>query len=371
VENLAHTLVGGALGRAGLDRLTPLAMPTVLIAANLPDVDAVAGFWGGLAYLEHHRGVTHSILGVVCEAPLLAGAMFVFDRLVRRSPAATRARFWPLLLVAFCGLASHPLLDYTNSYGIRPWLPFASSWVYGDLVFIVDPLLWLVLAGGLVLGTDGKRGLVGWAMLAFVLSVAVLRVNVVPSGMKVFWVAAVTTFVLCRWWRQWDSAVAARLALVGLIAYWGALSAAHARAVTLARCSAPAGDLAALPELGNPFRWRAFVETSATVYVGDVALFGRPEQLRWQAVARHLDEPEVRRAEATYAGCVMRDFGRYLVADMIPDGGQRTVVLTDVRFARPGRPGFASVRIPLDGAAGAAVRSQASRRPRRRRKEAQ
>jgi hypothetical protein len=43
------------------------------------------------------------------------------------------------------GLALHLAMDYTNSYGLHPWYPFNARWFYGDMVFIVEPLFWVVL----------------------------------------------------------------------------------------------------------------------------------------------------------------------------------------------------------------------------------
>ena len=40
MDNLTHSLIGAALGQAGLKRKTGLAMPALIIAANLPDIDA-------------------------------------------------------------------------------------------------------------------------------------------------------------------------------------------------------------------------------------------------------------------------------------------------------------------------------------------
>src|SRR3954467_12083649 len=140
MENVCHTLVGGVLARAGFDRLSPLATTTMLVAANLPDADVVCTYWGDLAYLEHHRGITHSVLGLAIEAPLLAAIVVLCDRLFRRRRRSNvePARFLPLLLAAAVGLASHLLLDFSNSYGVKPWLPFDATWYYADLVFIVD-----------------------------------------------------------------------------------------------------------------------------------------------------------------------------------------------------------------------------------------
>ena len=45
------------------------------------------------------------------------------------------------MLASFIVSATHPLLDWTNNYGIRFFLPWSQKWSYGDLVFIVDPYL--------------------------------------------------------------------------------------------------------------------------------------------------------------------------------------------------------------------------------------
>ncbi len=40
MDNVTHSLIGAVLGQAGLKRKTGLAMPALIIAANLPDIDA-------------------------------------------------------------------------------------------------------------------------------------------------------------------------------------------------------------------------------------------------------------------------------------------------------------------------------------------
>src|SRR5262249_14110877 len=151
--------------------------PTMLVAANLPDVDVISMFWGDLAYLEHHRGITHSVLGLLVLAPLLASAMCVWDAVVRRRryPSAPHARFGALVVVSLVGLASHVVLDYTNSYGVKPWLPFDATWYYGDTVFVVDPWLWIILGGGLVIGAHlGRVRAMLWGALFAAMAGAVL-----------------------------------------------------------------------------------------------------------------------------------------------------------------------------------------------------
>jgi hypothetical protein len=42
VDNFCHTLVGAAFGEAGLKRRTRFGNPTLMIAANLPDIDVLS-----------------------------------------------------------------------------------------------------------------------------------------------------------------------------------------------------------------------------------------------------------------------------------------------------------------------------------------
>lgn len=46
MDPLAHTLFGATLAETGLKRLSRYATPTLLIGANLPDIDAVATAFG-------------------------------------------------------------------------------------------------------------------------------------------------------------------------------------------------------------------------------------------------------------------------------------------------------------------------------------
>ncbi len=58
MDNLTHSLIGAVLGQAGRKRKTGLAMPTLIIAANLPDIDAPCAIYG-IEFLSMRRGITH------------------------------------------------------------------------------------------------------------------------------------------------------------------------------------------------------------------------------------------------------------------------------------------------------------------------
>ncbi len=118
MDNLTHSLVGMVAAKAGLERVSPYATVVCVMAANLPDADIVMVAGGGLTYLEHHRGITHSIVGTLALAVVFPLLFFGVERLVARMRnREPRARLGGLFLASVLLTASHPLLDWTNSYG--------------------------------------------------------------------------------------------------------------------------------------------------------------------------------------------------------------------------------------------------------------
>jgi inner membrane protein len=140
VDNLCHTLVGAACGEAGLKRRTALGNVTLMIAANLPDVDVLV-FATAMPSVAFRRGWTHGVLAQLLLPVMLAAVMTAIGR-------RSAARFAPLLLLSYVGVLSHVGLDLLNNYGVRLLMPFSGRWFYGDAVFIVDVWIWLALGIG-------------------------------------------------------------------------------------------------------------------------------------------------------------------------------------------------------------------------------
>jgi inner membrane protein len=139
----------------GLRSLTARAMPALIIAANLPDIDGfVAPLWGEES-LAAHRGFTHGIGGLV-TMPLLATAIiFAWERF--RPGKKRPIKLGAILLVCFLGTLSHPLLDVLNTYGTRLGEPLSHRWFYGDTLFIMDPWIWVILILGLEMSWRAER----------------------------------------------------------------------------------------------------------------------------------------------------------------------------------------------------------------------
>ena len=114
MDNVIHTLCGLALARAGVDRLGPWSTGTLLVAANIPDLDGVMLLWGDQAnYLQHHRGITHGIAGLLIQGALLGIAVSLLAR--RRG---VTVKFMTATAIAWLGLLTHLGLDALNSYGV-------------------------------------------------------------------------------------------------------------------------------------------------------------------------------------------------------------------------------------------------------------
>ncbi|PYP76945.1 MAG: hypothetical protein DMD25_09545 [Gemmatimonadetes bacterium] len=153
MDNLAHTLIGAALGRAVAGRELPAAGWIGAIAGNVPDWAELLlkpGSWApraGGEYLVYHRGITHSFVGGAVEIATLTGLVGLVLRLWagRRGVSPPPWRW-----VAACVTAtvvSHLYLDWQGSYGLRPFLPWSAQWYYGDWVAIVDPFFWVGSSG--------------------------------------------------------------------------------------------------------------------------------------------------------------------------------------------------------------------------------
>jgi inner membrane protein len=156
LDNLTHSLVGALIGQMGLKRRSGLAMPTLIIAANIPDIDAVATLLGGHQHLAIRRGITHGPIAMLLLPLLLWGAMLAYDRWRPSERRLPVDKGW-LLALAYIGCLSHPLFDWFNSYGIRLLEPFSSRWFYGDTLFIVDVWIWIALMAGVWLSLRREK----------------------------------------------------------------------------------------------------------------------------------------------------------------------------------------------------------------------
>jgi inner membrane protein len=385
MDPLAHTLAGAALAETRLARgpdgsRLPLATATLLMAANLPDVDVFSYVRGGDFALGFRRGWTHGVLAMVVLPLVLWGVLLAWQRWVRRPRGTPPAPAGRLLLLAYVGVLSHPLLDWLNVYGVRLLMPFSGRWFYGDAVFIVDPWIWLVLGCAVYLARRPHpwSGRAFWAALAGVASYALVTRGVDPSSpggrvaLAVWGGGLLLTVVLALADRRPSTKRGPRLAAGALAAvalYAGAMAAytqlarrqvaaeLARRGVELVDGRRPGGAyrLMVAPVPVDPLRREVVAVTPESYWTGrfdwgaEPRLAAGPELPRGQVgsvgmtpelLRRALDHPEV----AGFADWVRFP---WLEAEPVPGGGTR-VWLMDVRYTRRPTEGFGGAVVELE-----------------------
>jgi inner membrane protein len=149
MDNICHTLVGIALGEAGLKRTTRFGTAALVIASNLPDVDVLV-FATDTPSVSFRRGWTHGVGAQIMLPILFTGVLWLLGRRrARAGDGSPPLRAGWLLTISYLGVYSHVFLDYLNTYGVRLLTPIDWRWFYGDAVFIIDPVLWAVLGAGI------------------------------------------------------------------------------------------------------------------------------------------------------------------------------------------------------------------------------
>jgi inner membrane protein len=348
MDNVAHTLIGVAVGRAVAGPRLAGAGLIGAVAANTPDLAELLTVspWPRVQHLALHRGITHSVVGTAVEVLVLTlGVALVARWRARRAGTAAPPALWILAVVA-AAMATHPVMDWQGSYGLRPFLPWDATWYYGDFVAIVDVWYWLLPLIALAWG-EWRH----WLPLAVCLAIwlpataAVLLLDATAGWIKAGWVVA-SVVAGVGWVRHWFGPARARraaaAAVVLLTLYAGAQAAASlpvkaSLREAAARRFGPVATWAALTIPGRPFVWERLVAGPDTV-AGD----------GW-AVARHLDHPVVDRAlRETAGGRAMTAFARFLAAEVDSTVRPPAVRFRDVRYAQPGEDGWASITVRLD-----------------------
>ena len=369
MDNLTHSLVGLTAAKAGLEKLSPGATALCLLAANAPDADIVVlAFGDRWTFLQHHRGITHAVAGVIVLAFVLPLIFYFVDLLwsrLRNQPPTIKLK--GLLLASFIVSATHPLLDWTNNYGIRLLLPWNERWFYGDLVFIVDPFMWVVLGGAaFLLSAKTRSGKFIWAAVAAVLTFLIIaseRSNSLPNPrlIALLWIVAVVSLIVLfvtGAGKRWGS----RIPLVSLalvLVYWSLLAFAHSKAIArgseqAARMASGNGEtvarLAAMPRLANPFRWDCVFETDRATYRFDLGLLDDAPSGR---IVRYAKEaPELKATVSRQRPAqIFLGFARFPVMQLEDPGcTTRTLVqLADLRYTEPGGSrGSFSLEVPVE-----------------------
>jgi inner membrane protein len=310
LEPITHFLTGACMGRAGLNRQTALATLTLTLAAEAPDLDVLGRVRGPAFAFAHHRGFTHSFVGVPLEALVIVGFVYLLWRIRgRKVKDPNLPPRWGLLYLYAClaGL-SHILLDFTNNYGVRPFWPFSEKWYSWDIVFIVEP----VMLGFLVLGL----------VVPALSSMIDKEIGVRQRGPR--------------------GRVSATLALIGLVLMWGVRDYEHRRAVNALEARTYNGvdplRASAYPKWIDPFHWYGVVETPAFFALAPVNSLAPEVDPEGSMEIRYKPEetPVTLAAKNSYAGRVFLDWAQYPITEtegLQPPQQGFIVLFQDLRYA--------------------------------------
>ena len=299
MDNLTHTLTGVLLARAGLRRLTPRATWISITAANVPDIDILAGPWG-ISYLNHHRHLTHSVFAV----PLMAlAALLIVEAIVKLvRPGAEKLPWGRAWAAAALAASTHPLLDMTNAYGVRIFLPFSADWRSWDIFFVIEPWLWGVLL--LAAAAPAAAGLVDREM-----------------GCKTA-----------------RGAQAARAGLLVLVLFALLKGVLHDRAVKTLDARLYEGSaalrVAAFPTPFHPWVWNGYVETDGYHQVLEVDLRRNFDPEAGERYFKPAPSPSLEAARGHPLARDFARFARYNVTTVFPAPEGHRIEMADVRFGR-------------------------------------
>ena len=316
MDPVTHMLTGACVSRAGLNRKTALATLTLALAFEAPDIDSATYFWGGITGLQHHRGITHSLIG----APFMAAGVIALVYGIHRWRSSRQKNIagdasaavpswlpnWKLLYAyALLGTLVHLFQDFTNNYGVRPFAPFNEKWYSWDIVFIVDPIMLLAMFLALVL----------------------------PGLM-----ALITEEIGSRK-PQFRGRGAAILALICLAAVILMRGIEHRRAVTALNARTYRNEdplrASAFPQPINPFSWNGVVETQDFFEMTPVDSGSGEIDPQNMAIVRYKPEetPVTLAAKKSRLGRVYLDWAQYPLVTVEKLEGERfQVQFEDLRF---------------------------------------
>jgi inner membrane protein len=307
MEPVTHFMTGAVLARAGLNRKAAYATLAMTLAAEAPDIDTLWGLGGPVVGFEHHRGMTHTFLGLPFEAAILVGGIWLFHRWRASRPSPHKPPLAPirwgvLYLLCLVALLSHILLDWTNNYGVRPFFPFNPRWYAGSFVFIFEPLMFGLLLAALL--APALFGLINS-------EIGARRPAFRGRGWAIFALAAIAGLWYWRWWERESAIQVATTTVPGIRAF-------------------------ASPYPANPYKWAVVVETPDAYHLltSDTLRGIATESPDRDVIYKPPTTLATLAAKRSFLGEVYLDWSMYPVVEQtgVDQDGTATVVFRDLRF---------------------------------------
>lgn len=342
MEPVTHILTGACLSRSGFNRKAAYATLAMAIGAEFPDIDTVWSLHGSVASFQHHRGITHTFIGLPVEALAIVAGIYSLHtgrtawarKRATPQPALKAPLRWGLLYgFTLLALLSHLLLDFTNNYGVRPFFPFNPRWYAGSIVFIFDPLIFgLLLCAliapllfGLVSSEVGARKPAfrgrGWAIAALVGILALWTLRAFEHSKAVQLASAQTLTVLP------DSGSAPQVP-----------DAANLPPPESQPVFLPAQRVLASPDPFNPFLWYAATDYGPQYQLAEIDTHHNTVEPSNERLPKPSQTSDITAAEASLLGRAYLDWSPMpmIQAGKPEDGftapGETIVTFRDLRF---------------------------------------
>ena len=169
MDALTHALIGLAVG--GLSGQAPsVDLPlylAVLLGSQAPDFDIVTAACGGMTYMKQHRAASHSLLGTVFWAVVIATGIH----------AALPSDWLTLWRWTLAGVLSHIAVDTLNTHGAALLWPLCTKRLSLPLLPVFDPVLFMIFLTPVLAGSamDQLSGLSFAAAMVYLMIRLVLR----------------------------------------------------------------------------------------------------------------------------------------------------------------------------------------------------
>jgi len=236
MDNLTHALSGALIARATAPQpqpgvTIPLGRRVALgvVAASVPDLDFVIGWFSPLSYLYNHRGITHSFVLLPVWSLLFA---WLCAQLWRGGPG------WRAYFGVFAwGIGIHIVGDWITAFGTMFLEPLSDRRFALSTTFIID--LWLLAV-----------------LLAGTMACLVWRTSRAPATVTL---AVVAGYIAFQGWQQHEA-----------VEFGEAYAREHGMRDA---------KVSALPRPASPYNWMVVVEDGDRIDHAQVRLAQRPALL--------------------------------------------------------------------------------------------
>ena len=168
-----------------------------------------------------------------------------------------------------------------NNYGVRLLMPFSSRWFYGDALFIIDPVVWL-LAGAAVVFTWGRTRLAvaGWLLLLMATTAIVVIPKITPPEAKMLWCVGAGLLVFLRVREKSPPARATAMICLPLLAVyigsmlWGSRHARNQTSEWLRARGMHADAVVAMPLPARPHKREVIALVNNSYHYFETSAFG-------------------------------------------------------------------------------------------------